>query len=209
MFVTDWERNAAIALVEALVEYGLNDHLAQYGERGTESWFYNNNLSAFGFGAAGGASKVCIWHKDLDDWVIKVGYTEKVACDYATLEYENYLRAVEEGFGAYFPTTIYLGEFGGRDFYLQEYADCDENKVSSDWFERVKDQHDEDGEEYDPDHLWDELDCLDDDEKAFLSFRDNAFCTFLWDNGIGDLHEANFGYIGDRMVIVDFSGWRG
>jgi hypothetical protein len=31
----------------------------------------------------------------------------------------------------------------------------------------------------------------------------------LWDNHIGDLHEGNFGYIGDRMVIVDFSGWRG
>ena len=67
----------------------------------------------------------------------------------------------------------------------------------------------EDGEEYDPDHLWDELDCLDDDEKAFLSFRDSAFCTFLWDNGIGDLHEGNFGYIGNRMVIVDFSGRHG
>lgn len=26
------------------------------------------------------------------------------------------------------------------------------------------------------------------------------------DNRVGDLHEGNFGYIGDRMVIVDFSG---
>ena len=48
---------------------------------------------------------------------------------------------------------------------------------------------------------------MDDDQKAFLMFRDSGFCQFLWQNGIGDLHEGNFGYIGSRMVIVDFSGW--
>lgn len=205
--LTDYEREVATTLVEALCEYGLTENLAQYGEHGTENWFWNNNLREVGFGASGGASKVCIWHDDLDNWVIKVGYTEKVKFDYATVEYEMYCKAVEAGLGDYFPKTIFLGEFCGRAFYLQQYAECSEDTVSSDWYERLRNQYDEDGEEYDPDTIWDAIDCMDDEEKAFLSFRDSALCNFLWNNGIGDLHEGNFGYIGGRMVIVDFSGW--
>lgn len=207
--LTDYEREVAITLVEALVEYGLTGHLSQYGEHGTENWFCNNNLNRVGFGASGGASKVCIWHDDLDGWVIKVGYAEKVKCDYATVEYNMYCLAEEAGLAYYFPKTIYLGEFGGRAFYVQEYAECDESQVSSEWYERLRDQYDEDGEEYDSDNLWYAIDCMDDDEKAFLSFHDNELCNFLHENEIGDLHEGNFGYIGGRMVIVDFSGWRG
>ena len=205
--LTDYEREVAITLVKTLCEYGLTENLAQYGEHNTENWFWNNKLDCMGFGASGGASKVCIWHHDLVNWVIKVGYTEKVKCDYATVEYEMYCKAVEAGLAYYFPKTIYLGEFGGRAFYVQEYAECSEEAVSSDWYERLRDQYDEDGEDYDSDTLWDTINCMDDEEKAFLSFRDSALCNFLHENCIGDLHEGNFGYIGSRMVIVDFSGW--
>ena len=82
--------------------------------------------------------------------------------------------AEEAGLAHYFPETIYLGEFYGRPFYVQQKADCDEDQVTSDWYERLRDRYDEDGEEYDPDCLWDEIDCMDDDEKAFLSFHDRA-----------------------------------
>ena len=207
--MTDYEREVAICLVEALCEYGLTDHLAQYGEHSTENWFFNNNLEALGFGAAGGASKVCIWHDDLCSWVIKVGYTEKVAIDYATREYEVYCAAEEAGLGYYFPKTEFLGEFYGCAFYVQEYAECDENQVSSDWFERLKDFYDEDGKEYDYDSIWDTIDCMDDWEKVELCFHNEKLCNFLMDNRVGDFHEGNFGYIGGCMVIVDFSGWRG
>ena len=50
---------------------------------------------------------------------------------------------------------------------------------------------------------------MDDWEKAQLCFHDENLCNFLMDNRVGDLHEGNFGYIDDRMVIVDFSVWRG
>ena len=207
--LTDYEREVAITLVEALCEYGLTDHLAQYGEHGTENWFDECMLGTFGFGAAGGASKVCIWHGDLCGWVIKVGYTEKVAIDYAAREYEVYCAAKEEGLEYYFPKTEFLGTFNGRAFYVQEYADCDENQVTSEWYERVSDRFEELGEDYDSDTVWCEIDCLDDWEKAQLCFHDERLCNFLMDNRVGDLHEGNFGYIGSRMVIVDFSGWRG
>lgn len=202
------EREIAITLVEALVEYGLNDHLAQYGDKGTERWFDDMELYRLGFSIASGASKSCIEHDDLD-WVIKVGHTESVNCDYAKLEYENYCRAKEAGLEYYFPATFFLGEFGGRPFYVQEMVECDECQVSSDWYERLRDEYDEIGEEYDCDSLWDAIYNMDDDERANLSFHNQELTDFLMEHHIGDLHEGNFGYIGGRMVIIDFSGWAG
>ena len=203
------EREIAISIVEALVEYGINDHLAQYGKRCIEDWFDNMELGRWGFGASAGATKTCIWHRDLDNWVIKVGHTEHVEKNYAKVEYENYLAAVEAGLGYYFPETVFLGEFGGECYYVQQYAECSEDAVSSEWYERLRDQYDEDGEEYDCDSLWNEIYDMEDDQRAMLMFGDMALCEFLSDNRIGDLHEGNFGYIGGKCVIIDFSGYFG
>jgi hypothetical protein len=207
--ISNYERGIAIVLVEALVEYGLNEHLQQYGEFGAENWFYEMGLREAGFCMSGGATKICIQHDDLCGWVIKVGYTKGVKFDYAAKEYENYCKAVECGFEEYFPETVFLGEFGDRAFYVQELADCDEYAVTSDWYERLRDDYEEDGEEYDAECLWDEINDMDDDQKAFLSFHNNALCNFLWKNRITDLHEGNFGYIRGCLVIVDFSGYQG
>lgn len=207
MELTNREREIATSIVEALVEYGLNEHLAQYGEHSAKDWFDACGLYGMGFSASGGVTKLCIFHDDLDDWIIKVGYTENLRCDYAQLEYENYLAAVEAGFGYYFPKTVFIGEFGGRPFFVQELCDCDESQVSSDWYNRLRDQYEEDEEEYDPDLLWGEVSDLEDEERVMLSFCDQALLVFLRDHHINDLHEGNFGYIGDRMVIVDFSGY--
>ena len=203
------DREIANVLVEALVQYGLNDHLAQCGKKSTESWFWDNNLKAAGFWASGGATKTCIGHSDLCGWVIKVGHTIDVKHNYARMEYENYRAAKECGLGHYFPETYYLGEFDGQSYFIQQMADCDEDQVTSDWYERLRDSYDEDEEEYDVDRLWDEIDNMDDDEKAFLMFQDGELCHFLCEHRINDLHEGNFGYICGCAVIVDFSGFRG
>lgn len=207
--LTDYEREIAITLVEALCEYGLTDNLAQYGKHCTTDWFWDNELGEMGFWASGGATKVCISHSDLHNWVIKVGYTERVSKDYATYEYNVYCFAQEAGLTEYFPETIYLGEFRGRAFYVQQKADCDEEQVSSDWYDRLRNQYDEDGEDYDCETLWEVIDDMDADSKAYLCFGNKELCDFLIDNGVGDLHEGNFGYINGCMVIVDFSGYCG
>ena len=119
------DREIAITIVEALCEYGLTENLAQYGEHCATDWFWDNKLGHEGFFASGGATKICIWHEDLCSWVIKVGYTQGVKHDYATVEYNNYRKAEEAGYAHYFPETIYLGEFGGRAFYIQAECDCD------------------------------------------------------------------------------------
>ena len=45
--------------------------------------------------------------------------------------------------------------------------------------------------------------------KIDLMFNDMALSSFLSKHRIGDLHEGNFGFIGDRTVIIDFSGYMG
>lgn len=207
--LTNYEREIATTLVEALCEYGLTNHLAQYGEHCTEDWFCYNELGKMGFWASGGATKVCIGHNDLRNWVIKVGYTENVKYDYATIEYNIYCVAEEAGFARYLPKTIYLGEFCGRAFYVQQEAECNEDLVTSDWYEHLRDQYEEDGEEYDSDCLWDEIYNMDDDERIMLMFNDKEFANFLWEHEIGDFHEGNFGYICGCIVLVDFGGFKG
>lgn len=206
--LSDYEREVADVLVRALVEYGLVENLAPWGDNSTMNWYYDNHLDSFGFDVKSGSSKLCFLHDDLCDWAIKVGYSSKLNCDYAKREYEMYCLAEEYGFAYYFPKTIYLGEYGGRPFYLQELADCDEYQVSSTWFEKLCDGYIEEGNDYDNDSVWDEVDALDDWERVELLFGDRKLCQFLWDNDINDLHEGNFGWIGDKIVIVDFSGWR-
>lgn len=206
MKLSDTEREIAVTIVEAMVEYGLTESL---GEGRVYDWFYNNDLFDEGFDLFSGMTKACITHDDLFDWVIKVGFTRGVKIDYAQKEYDCYCLAKEAGLGYYFPTTIYLGEFGGRPFYLQQAAECSEDQVSSDWYESLRDRYEENGELYDVDQLWDIIYDMDDYEKAMLTFGNEELANFLYENKIGDLHEGNFGYIGDHMVIVDFSGYIG
>jgi hypothetical protein len=207
--LTDYEREVAITLVEALCEYGLTENLAQYGEHSTEDWFWNNEFGPVGFWASGGATKVCIGHSDLCGWVIKVGYTENVKKDYATYEYNVYCMAEEAGLAHYFPETIYLGEFYGRPFYVQQEADCDEIQVTSDWCERLRDRYEEDEKEYDVENLWCEIDDMDSLDRAMLVFCDEKLHDFLIDHRVNDLHEGNFGYIRGCMVIIDMAGFEG
>lgn len=201
------EREIAINLVYELIELGLTENLAQYGEHGTENWFREHHIANYGYGASSGASKACFWHPDLCDWVIKVGYTERVKHNYATVEYNIYCAAEEAGLQCYFPRTEYLGEFDGQPFYIQHKADCDEFEVSSDWRERLRERYTRDGEEFDEEGLWDEVDYMDDYERIMLSFNDEELWNFLSERRIGDFHNGNFGYIGGQLVIVDFSGW--
>lgn len=208
--MTSAEREIVDNIINLLVGMGLNEHLAQYGECCTETWFENNYIDTkYDIWIRSGATKACIGHDDLCGWVIKVGFTENVKYDYAKREYDFYCAAVEAGLEHYFPKTIYLGEYGGRPYFAQELADCNESYVSSAWYENLRDQHEEDGDDYNEDWLWDEIDAMDDDERLFLMFHDQDLCDFCFRNYIGDFHEGNFGCIGDKMVIVDFSGWAG
>ena len=206
--LTSYEREVASALIEALVDYGMIGYLESCGERGLRNWYEDNGLVYAGYSMSSGCTKVCIMHDDLVDWVIKVGFVDG-KLDYAALEYENYCLAEEAGLSLYFPETVYIGDFGGRAFYAQRMCECDEDQISSEWFECLRDQYEQCGEEYDNDSIWNEVDALDDIEKVDLFFGNEELIAFLDERRINDLHEGNFGYRGGRKVIIDFSGFKG
>ena len=207
------EREIAVTLAEALAEYGIGEHLFEYDcfdeVENFYDWYDNNDLYQMGFRFSTGMTKVCITHRDLENWVIKVGFNRHLAQDYAKREYEVYRLAEQVGLEYYFPETIYLGDFFGVSFYAQQMAECQEDEVSADWYERLTEQYDTYGEEYTDSDIWDIIYDMDDYEKVILCFNDEDLANFLRKNVVGDLHEGNFGYIGDHLVIVDFSGYRG
>ena len=199
------ERETAIRLVELLVSKGICTELNScFMEEFAEREMYN-----LGFGFSDGLTKGCFWHNDLCDWVIKFGYRGSLHKDYARAEYENYVAAVNANLDWYFPFTDFLGEFGGVEFFIQERADCSEETVTGDWYDKLLAYHEEKDDKFDFEGIWDEVYALEDAEKIELMFNDWALSSFLSARKIGDFHEGNFGYIGDRTVIIDFSGYAG
>ena len=203
------EKEIAMTLAEALTDYGISQHLFDDGEGNLLDWTEENKLYTMGFCFSTGMTKVCISHDDLEGWVLKVGFTRAVSQDYARKEYEVYCLAKEAGLSYYFPETIYLGHFCGIPFYIQKKAECREDNISADWYERLTERYDTYGEEYNDDDIWNIIYDMDDYDKAMLCFGDEDLADFLMKNHVGDLHEGNFGYIRGYLVIVDFSGYMG
>lgn len=199
------ERETAIRLVNILVNMGICDARS---ESSMEDLFYNELYKA-GFNMHSGMTKACFVHEDLGDWVIKVGFAGSLSKDYARAEYENYQAAIKSGLAWYFPFTDFLCEIDGMEFFIQESAECCEDAITSDWYELMLAWHEEMGHDLDSIDIWDEVYDLEDAEKIELMFNDMALSSFLRERRIGDLHEGNFGFIGDRTVIIDFSGYAG
>lgn len=208
MELTNIEREVASVLIEAMMEYGLTDCLSTNSPVSAESWFYRDSIEKFGFFGSSGISKFCFGHSDLPGWIIKIGY-EGFACDYATLEYENYLAAKELGLEGFFPVTVYIGEFCGHSCYAQQEVECCEDDIRSDWYEELRERYVMDGEEFEEADVWKEVEWLEDDERVDLLFHNEELLHFLQDHNINDLHEGNFGYIGRFPIIIDFCGWKG
>ena len=205
MCIETRERETAIRLVNVLVEKGIGN--ARNGSSMEDLFF--NELYKFGFHMSSGMTKACITHGDLEDWVIKVGFAGSLSKDYARVEYENYKAAVNCGLGWYFPFTEFLCEIDGMEFFIQESAECCEEAITSNWYDLISALYEESGRDLEEIYIWDEVYELEDAEKIDLMFNDMALSSFLREHRIGDLHEGNFGFIGDRTVIIDFSGCAG
>ena len=205
MVLESRERETAIWMAETLVKAGLGFHMS---EGDMCEWFYETT-ELRGFNYNNGVTKACFYHPQLEDWVLKVGFTRNMKKNYMTVEYDNYCKAVEQGLSYYFPHTEFLCEIMGIKFYIQQAAECDEDTVTSDWYDKLLVWHEENGDDLDNDRIWDEVYEMEDVEKIELMFGDGELNEFLKENRIGDFHEGNFGFIGDRTVIIDFSGYHG
>lgn len=188
-------------VIQKLVQMGLCNNLS---EGGLMRWATNSSLENEGIEAHCGVTKACFWCEGLENWVIKVGFSN-LTIDYAALEYEIYTKAVRENLEEYFPITFFVGAFEGVNFYLQQRARCDCDSVLSILIESVS----QNTGCYNYTDAWDIVDDLDSSDRALMLFDSQHLANFLTDNHVNDLHEGNFGYIGDKLVIIDFSGWKG
>lgn len=146
-----------------------------------------------------GACKGVIAFKDAD-YVIKFDYYGEES--YCKLEADNYADAVAVGLARYFAETRFVCEIDGVTFIVQEKCICDEDAVYDSLGRYVRINCG--CEEQD---VWDEVECICEEGRAYEMFENAALAHFICSHYINDLHQGNFGFIGDRLVMTDFSGF--
>ena len=165
-----------------------------------------------------GASKLCIVPKH-SNFVIKwsVSYSFEEGYDEAYDEVLIYEKAVKAGLEMFFPKTEVFCTYNGVIFVIQEKIDFSTsnaptskenrythktktvspaivNKMDNCFFQMKR------GRTLNP--LWASMAIV-----LYGKRRCKALCKFIIENDINDLHGSNIGYLKDKPIILDFSGY--
>ena len=209
----------------------------RYYKLGFDDWAYaegNYFRSNYGLHFYRGETKGCIVDFNRQEWVIKVPFDRSTnprlrrnedgtSINYCALEAEKYAKACAEGIEECFAAIYEVGEINGVKFYLQEFANVDEDSTTDSFYEYAseqvekyfsRDEEDEDNERHFVDEIWDCIDDMDDEERVSAVFNGHKnirkIRNFINDEEINDLHSGNWGFTNDgREVIIDYSGYRG
>ena len=173
--------------------------------------FDKNSLKGFC-----GVSKICIFSKELPNWVIKTGfvwYDGDEDYDYCTIEANNYQEAIAEGIEEFFAASYdlctvtpseYKDLYKNICFYIQEKAEPDEERTSSTCVSYMT----RESECSESDSLY--YDYCDEDrlESLFGEYKNfDRLIKFIKKWRINDLHTGNFGYTKEGIAkIIDYSG---
>lgn len=169
-----------------------------------------------------GASKICIVFKNLP-YVIKwsMGYEDSEAME----EVQFYKDAERQHLERFFPQTQHLTTIGEIEFVIQEKVDFDAHalsynldyksyrtkymKIVKTASPRIIDKVNKKTRESchgsyarDLDRLWVAMALVLYGKKAV-----KVLCEFIINHNINDLHNSNIGYLNDRPIILDFSGF--
>ena len=166
-----------------------------------------------------GATKLCIVPKNAD-FVIKWSityYDDSDDWDEALEEVSIYNKAVEAGLGMFFPKTEVFCVVNGITFVIQEKIDFSalntpRNKESK-YIYKTKTVSPAIIDKIDTcfqsirrgrsiDTTWASMAIV-----IYGKRKCKTLCRFVIENGINDLHLSNIGYLRDRPVILDFSGY--
>ena len=166
-----------------------------------------------------GASKICIVPKHAD-FVIKWStscLSGEEGYDEAYDEVLIYEKAIREGLEMFFPKTEILCTIGGINFIVQEKIDFSalntpRNKDSK-YLYKTKTVSPTIIDKIDTcfqsicrgrsiDTTWASMAIV-----IYGKRKCKALCKFVIENGINDLHLSNIGYLKDKPVILDFSGY--
>jgi hypothetical protein len=191
------------SFINLLVEAGMIADINNVEKRFQPyDWFRDNMPKRYDIYE--GACKGVIAFKDAD-YVIKFDYYGDES--YCKLEANNYADAVAAGLARYFAETHFVCEIDGVTFVIQEKCDCDESMVYDSLGHYVRSTYERECSEYNEDTIWDEVECLCEEGRAYEMCEDAALAHFICNHYINDLHQGNFGFIGGRLVITDFSGF--
>jgi len=143
--------------------------------------------------------------------------------NYCEKEYQNFLKAKEiPEIVNCFAWCCYLFDYCGIPIYVMEKVDCNTRKISSYAFDaafeyfRAKEGATEDSDEYKLllDQFTEEFFSWDDSAKNEILLENQwtervyeLFGDFCWENDINDLHTGNFGFKGNTLVVIDYSGF--
>ena len=166
-----------------------------------------------------GATKLCIVPKNAD-FVIKWSityYDDSDDWDEALEEVSIYNKAVEAGLGMFFPKTEVFCVVNGTTFVIQEKIDFSALNTPDSKESKYKYQtrtvspviiekmdncfyQMKRGRELNP--LWASMAIV-----LYGKRKCKALCKFIIENSINDLHYSNIGYLKDKPIILDFSGY--
>lgn len=166
-----------------------------------------------------GASKICIVPEHAD-FVIKWStscLSGEEGYDEAYDEVLIYEKAIREGLEMFFPKTEILCTIGGINFVVQEKIDFSalntpRNKdskylyktrtVSPAIIDKIDTCFQSIRRGRSIDTTWASMAIV-----IYGKRKCKALCKFVIENGINDLHLSNIGYLKDKPVILDFSGY--
>ena len=153
------------------------------------------------------------------------------AWDYCEQEEIIYNKAVELGIGDMFAGTIKMGAVRGYPIYVSEraesYSQVDYGSSSSSdtvryIFSSINKCEVEESELYQIGEQFmgecDEMEDFSSPDRMNLEFlgymikyygkeKILTLCEFLYENRLNDFHSSNIGFIGDRPVLIDYSGF--
>ena len=153
-----------------------------------------------------GVSKGVFYNSFFPNIVVKIPFLHEVGeddLDYCQIEERNYQLAVEEGVERFFAPMEYLTTCKGMSLYVMQYANVDTDYVS----QSVETYLDETGKTVD----WSDRGAQTGELflEQYLDHEDFLELTkFLNKWSIGDLHEANVGFLEDNsIVLIDYSDY--
>ena len=155
-----------------------------------------------------GATKLVITISEANNWVFKIPLHDYKS-NYCQLEVEIYEMAQKENISEFFAPCYFLENYDGVEIYVMARADVTYGRLYSDLYERLSNEGrtDEEATEI----LEEVEDCSEYVEWLFPYYANcekfEALSNFLEDAGVNDLHSGNIGYINDRVVFIDYSGF--
>lgn len=214
------EKIKAVKIAKAYIDAGF-DHVLK-NELYFSDWVrdFGNPLSSCEI--ASGMTKYVIIPDDLN-WVIKLPIQVKPkqyrreefltkfnAYDYCDLETRNFAYAEEKGVNVFFAESYFLSLYKGIRIYIQRKAKCDEQEFD----DRLKKYASHYVSETCNEDVFDEVVSdyvlnMDESESLEAVFGDvpTELYDLIEERNVNDLHCGNYGFINEKPVIIDYSGY--